>query len=91
MEGSIHKNPPLDDSHVVIGLCRVFSLMYISVPGPPADDWATQRRTGATPLFEVPVRAWYGAGFHKHRPALPGSPPSLNQSLREGNWIDNNT
>lgn len=59
----------------------VFSSVSAFLAGPVTPARKSHGRTGATPCFECPVRAWAGVGFHKRHPALSGGRSRLNPSL----------
>ena len=57
-------------------LSSVSSSVCTALAEPVTPARKSPRRTGATALFEAPVRAWVGVGFHKPRTAPWGSLPS---------------
>ena len=58
-------------------LSPLFSLISASLARPATPARKSPSRTGATPCFECPVRAWAGVGFHKPTPPFPGIAPVL--------------
>ncbi len=75
---------PLRDSQCRFQLSSVFSSVCASLAGPATPVRKSPRLTGATPLFEAPVRAWRGVGFHNHRPALSGGRSRPFESIPAG-------
>ena len=86
MGGRFTKRPS-GDSQGRFHLSSVFSSVSAPVAGPATPARKSPRRTGATPLFQSPVLAWHGAGFHKRRPAPRGVAP-VPESIPAGRRSD---